>query len=90
MGAVRTSAAGAAKKLLQIIEPWYDWGTIRTWRMDGQCERECTEGEVYRFQLQWLGLHLGFQIGRTPKRAAPLRPVGRYVQLARASGMVPA
>jgi hypothetical protein len=56
------------RRILSALEPWYDWGTINTFRMDARTDAECVEGEVYRFELQWLGLHLGFQIGRTPKR----------------------
>jgi len=56
------------RRLLAALEPWYDWGTINTSRMDARTDAECTEGEVYWFDLQWFGLHLGFQIGRTPKR----------------------
>ena len=65
-GAMRP--ANPLRRLLAALEPWYDWGAINTFRMDGRTEAECTEGEVYRFELQWLGLHVGFQIGRTPKR----------------------
>lgn len=55
-------------KLLRRLEPWYDWGTINTVNMDARTDAEQVEGDVYRFELQWLGLHLGIQIGRTPKR----------------------
>jgi hypothetical protein len=55
-------------KILRRLEPWYDWGTINTVNMDARTGAEQVEGDVYRFELQWLGLHLGFQIGRTPKR----------------------
>lgn len=61
-----TRLARSIRRFLAAIEPWYDWGTINTWRMGPNGEEG--EGEVYRFELQWFGLHLGFQIGRTPKR----------------------
>lgn len=54
--------------ILRRLEPWYDWGTINTVNMDARTDAEQVEGDVYRFELQWLGLHIGIQIGRTPKR----------------------
>ena len=62
--------ANPMRRLLAALEPWYDWGTINTFRLDARTYAECTEGDVYRFELQWFGLHLGFQIGRTPKRGS--------------------
>lgn len=56
-------------RIVRAIEPWYDWGTIYIERMQGTTlDRSGGEGGVRYFQLQWFGLHLGFQIGTTPKR----------------------
>ncbi|MEE4452884.1 hypothetical protein [Novosphingobium resinovorum] len=60
----------AFKRTLKKIEPWYDWYQANVFRIDAQC-RDFTDestGDVFRFQLQWLGLHVGFEIGRTPRK----------------------
>lgn len=55
--------------LLRAIEPWYNWGSVNVERMDEIGKgRSAGEGEVSFFDLQWLGIHIGVQIGRTPKR----------------------
>lgn len=53
------------------MEPWYDWGTIHVERMEGTNAETMNpggEGSVRFVQLQWFGLHVGFQIGRTPQK----------------------
>lgn len=53
------------------MEPWYDWGTIHVERMEGTNAETMNpggEGPVWFVQLQWFGLHIGFQIGRTPQK----------------------
>lgn len=62
-----TKIAAPWRRILIALEPWYDWGTTTTVNFDATTEAEQVEGEVYRFELQWFGLHIGFQIGRTPK-----------------------
>ena len=63
------SPANPLCRLLAALEPWYDWGTVHVERMQGMTlERSSGEGPVRYFDLQWLGIHIGFQIGRTPKR----------------------
>jgi len=55
----------------RAVEPWYDWGTIHIERMEGTDPATMTpggEGPVRFVQLQWWGLHLGFQIGCTPQK----------------------
>ncbi len=55
----------------RAVEPWYDWGTIHIERMEGTDPATMTpggEGPVRFVQLQWFGLHIGFQIGRTPQK----------------------
>ena len=54
--------------ILAKLEPWYDWGTINTVNLNARTDAEQVEGDVYCFEIQWLGLHLGIQIGRTPKQ----------------------
>ena len=68
-------AVPAAPKLLARIiaaaEPWYDWGTIHIERMEGTNAETLNpggEGPVRFIQLQWFGIHIGLQIGSTPKR----------------------
>ena len=55
-------------RLLRAIEPFYDFGKINTMNMDALSEAEVVEGDVWFFDLQWFGVHIGFQVGRTPKR----------------------
>lgn len=63
----------AARRLIAAIEPWYDWGTIYIERMqelrfgDGGHIEAGGEGTAGYFQLQWFGIHLQIQLGRTPK-----------------------
>jgi hypothetical protein len=75
MRALMTTAAHAANKILTVVEPWYDWGTREVSRLDAHC-REFTD-ESYRsvpfFEVQWFGIHVELQIGRTPKK----RPVDK-------------
>ena len=55
----------------RAVEPWYDWGTIHVERMEGTNAKTMNpggEGPVRFVQLQWFGLHIGFQIGRTPQK----------------------
>lgn len=65
--------ARGLSKLRSTLEPWYDWGTIHVERLqelrlaDGQLVSG-GEGPVPYFVVQWFGLHLQVQIGRTPKR----------------------
>lgn len=73
MGAARMTAASAAKKVLAALEPWYDWGTVtverlQELRMEGDRIVTGGEGDVSYFMIQWFGIHVQVQIGRTPKR----------------------
>jgi hypothetical protein len=62
-------APGALRRFLNAIEPWYDWGTTNTFRLDAQSPtfEDEAEGDVRFFTLQWFRLHLEIQVGRTPK-----------------------
>lgn len=61
--------ATTARAVINAIEPWYDWGRIGVERMESlRPGKTATDGEVRFFELQWLGIHLAFQIGRTPKK----------------------
>ena len=56
-------------RILRAIEPWYDWGIFNVERMEGSTsERDGGYGDVRYFQLQWFGIHIAVQFGRTPKR----------------------
>ncbi len=59
------------KRALSAIEPWYNWGSVTVERLDAVSEDHGNEGDVSFFDLQWFGLHLSFQIGRTPAKATP-------------------
>lgn len=69
----RKSFAARLRRFITAAEPWYDWGEIYVERMqevrvaDGGRLETGGEGAVRYFQIQWFGLHLGFQLGRTPK-----------------------
>ena len=60
----------AIKRGLKKLEPWFDWGRCERERLDSKCVHFTDEswGEVFRFELQWLGFHFGFEIGRTPRK----------------------
>jgi hypothetical protein len=57
------------QRLLLAIEPWYDWGTINTWRLDARTleEADASEFMIPRFELQWLGFALELRFGRMPR-----------------------
>ncbi|SFO02041.1 hypothetical protein [Sphingomonas sp. OK281] len=60
-----------ARTVIDTLEPWYDWGKIGVERMESlRPGKTATDGEVRFFELQWLGIHIAFQIGRTPKGAS--------------------
>ena len=59
-----------ARTVIDTLERWYDWGKIGVERMESlRPGKTATDGEVRFFELQWLGVHIAFQIGRTPKGA---------------------
>lgn len=60
------------QRFIAAIEPWYNWGTIWVERMEGMHmdgERLVGNGDgsVRFFELQWFGVHVQVQLGRTPK-----------------------
>ncbi|MEG8040590.1 hypothetical protein QP166_15040 [Sphingomonas sp. LR60] len=73
MTTVATTISGGLRRFIAAVEPWYDSGEIHVERMqeirinDGGRLQTGGEGPVRYLQIQWLGIHLGFQIGRTPK-----------------------
>jgi hypothetical protein len=52
------------------LEPWYDWGISNVFRLDTQEEdfSDESEGPARFFELQWLGISLAVQVGRTPRK----------------------
>ena len=60
------------QRLIAAIEPWYNWGEIHVERMQGMrlgsdgYHQAIGEGPVRYFELQWFGVHLQLQVGRTP------------------------
>jgi hypothetical protein len=66
----RTAIGKASRAVINSLEPWYDWGKIGVERMESlRPGKTATDGEVRFIELQWLGIHIAFQIGRTPKGA---------------------
>lgn len=64
----RCGIATTARAVINAVEPWYDWGKISVQRMESlRPGKTVADGEVRYFELQWFGLHIAFQIGRTPK-----------------------
>lgn len=61
---------GRLRKLLQRLEPWYDWGREDEFRLDSLSDNfdDDVVGEVRFFRVQWLGFHFGLQFGRTPAK----------------------
>jgi hypothetical protein len=60
----------AIRRAVRAIEPWYDWGRIGVERMEPLRTGEISiDGDVRFVELQWLGLHVALQIGRTPSRS---------------------
>jgi hypothetical protein len=57
------------RRIIAAIEPWYDWGKISITNLNARADAETVEGDVRYVDLQWLGIHLSLQFGRTPKRA---------------------
>ncbi len=65
----RTTIGAAARAIIAAVEPWYDWGTINVDRMEGSAiDHDSGWGDVRYLTLQWFGVHVGIQIGRTPKK----------------------
>lgn len=68
-----TVISSGLRRIIAAAEPWYDWGAIHVERMqdirvgEGGRLRTGGEGPVRYLQVQWFGIHIGFQIGRTPK-----------------------
>lgn len=57
----------ALRKIIAAVEPWYDWGTISVTNLNARSENEIVEGDVRYVDLQWFGIHLSLQFGRTPR-----------------------
>lgn len=68
VAANRTAIGTIARRVLRAVEPFYDWGPINVTNMDARTAAEVVEGDVRYFDLQWFGIHIGLQFGRTPKR----------------------
>lgn len=58
------------KRAFAAVDPWYDWGKIDFWRLDGVerdfSDESITEGRY--FVLQWFGLHLQITVGVMPPK----------------------
>ena len=63
----------ALRRFVAAIEPWYNWGEVYVERMqelrlgDGVHIGAGGEGPVRFVEVQWFGIHLALQFGRTPK-----------------------
>jgi hypothetical protein len=80
-------AGSVWQRFIAAIEPWYNWGEIYVERMEGMhagsdgFPRSIGEGPVQYFEIQWLGVHLAVQFGRTPSATASDDVVGRDASL---------
>ena len=70
------SRSPAWRRFIAAIEPWYNWGEIYVERMQAMhlgsdgFPQAIGEGPVRFFELQWFGVHLQLQLGRTPPGTA--------------------
>ena len=78
---------GALKRLFDALVPWYDWRTANVFRLDAHDPEfaDESEGNVGRIELQWLGLHFAFEIGRTPPKpsAQQVAATRQYLRILR-------
>lgn len=71
---VTTNAIASGLRRFIAAEPWYNWGEVYVERMEeirvdeGGRLHVGGEGPVRYFELQWFGIHIAVQLGRTPKR----------------------
>lgn len=73
------------QRIMSAVEPWYDWRWRNIFRLSAQ-EMDFSdesEGKAFRFDLQWLGVHLAFEIGRTPRKLTGAEIVANKARLAR-------
>jgi hypothetical protein len=60
------------QRILTALEPWYNWGELYVERMQGmrmgsdEYPQAAGEGSVRYVEIQWFGMHLAIQFGRTP------------------------
>jgi hypothetical protein len=66
----RSNFAQRLRRFFAPIEPWYDWSSDATIIRINTVERDFLDESIredgFRFEIQWLGLHFGFVVGRTP------------------------
>ncbi|MYL97227.1 hypothetical protein GR702_05505 [Novosphingobium sp. FGD1] len=78
---------GALKRLFDALVPSCDWRTANVFRLDAHDPEfaDESEGNVGRIELQWLGLHLAFEIGHTPPKRLPeqIAATRRYLRILR-------
>jgi hypothetical protein len=69
-----TTIGNGLRRIIAAAEPWYNWGEVYVERMqeirvdDGGRLHVGGEGPVRYIELQWFGIHVAIQFGRTPKR----------------------
>jgi len=68
----RSNFAQRLRRFFAPIEPWYDWSSDATIFRINTVERDFLDESVrddgFRFEIQWLGLHFGIVLGRTPPK----------------------
>jgi hypothetical protein len=81
------SNSGAFTRLLDALVPWYDCRSANVFRLDAHDPEFADESEadVARIELQWLGLHFAFEIGRTPPKpsAQQVAATRQYLRILR-------
>jgi hypothetical protein len=74
----------AIKRGLRKIEPWYNWYRSDIFRLDAH-ERDFSdesEGKAFCLEIQWLGIHVAFELGRTPPKLSAAEVASRRAMLA--------
>lgn len=70
---IRSGLRALIKRGLAKIEPWYQWRQRDIFRIDAH-ERDFSDestGRAFQFEIQWLGVHFAFELGRTPRKHTP-------------------
>lgn len=81
---IRASLGSLIKRGLAKIEPWYGWGQRDIFRIDFHelDFSDESEGKAFKFEIQWLGVHFAFELGRTPPKVTMAEVAARKLRLA--------
>jgi hypothetical protein len=83
----RSNFAQRLGRFFAPVEPWYDWSSDATIFRINTVERDFLDESIredgFRFEVQWLGLHFGIVLGRTPPKIATDKVNARKVAQAK-------